>query len=284
MSHREEPGLSRHPQVLVTVLTYRRPAYLARTLDSIESHLFDPECCRVRIFVNAEDPETMAVIEARRHLFETVLTSPVNLMQGPALDALWKETGTPWVLHVEDDFPVLASGWLPDAIEWMERNPEVGQLRLQPWEDFYVMKTHVITKEECRLGPGEPVSGGAIHRIEPSIHFTFCPSLMPSRVVEAIRPFPADRVKDEAENFAQARFHATGMATAQRLPPVFAHEGRHSAFGGWGVGFGLHPTTTRLGIAWRALRLGVVKAIKAVLGPDLSGRLKRLLGIGEDRD
>lgn len=261
--------------MLVTVLTYRRPHYLARTLEALRTHVCEPEGLRVRVFVNAEDPETMAVLDRQAEILEEVHTSPVNLFQGPALTRLWTDPGTDWVLHVEDDFPVRRGGWLRPALSYLRDNPEVGQLRLFPWEVFSVQHRHSITREESVLGPVEVVQGERFALHVPGMHMSFCPSLMASATLARLLPLCKDDRMHEAERFAIRRFHETGMGTAQILDPPFVHEGRRTAEGGWGHGFGLHPTTTRLGVVVRRARLGLAAFLKRLLGPRWSQAIKR---------
>lgn len=269
------------PEVLITVLTYRRAHYLGPTLESIREHLFDPERHRLRVFVNAPDPETEAVLKQYDSMLDLVYRSQENLYQGPPLTTLWSESPAPWVLHIEDDFPVRFGGWLEPALEFLRENPDIGQLRLGHWNHPSMKRVHSITREPWDFDPPVSVDGLSFARMNPAAPLTFNPCLLSSQARASFLPLPSDRQMDEAERAAQTGFHQSGLATAQLLESPFEHVGRIKADGTWGWGFGLHPNT-RLGGAVRSLRLGSAKLAKAILPPRLTLWLKQRLGLKGD--
>ena len=255
-------------QVLITILTYRRPNYLAQTLEALERHVYTPEICRGEIFINAEDPKTRSVINRHRHLFEEVFSSPTNLHQAPALNRLWSNTSAEYILHVEDDQVATRGGWLQPALAFLHKYPNIGQLRLSPfWEAPHLARHNLITRKPIEFFPPETIEGEKFSRMREPAHLTFMVSLMKMEAIRQIVPLGIDSVRDQAENEAQQKFHAAGWGTAQIHNSPFLHIGRHSAFGGWGVGFGLHPST-RMGKFRLQLHRKAVKLAKRILGRD----------------
>lgn len=253
-------------KVLITILTCQRPHYLSKTLKALKEHVFNQGICRTRIFINEEDPETRKVVNKYRYLFEEVLSSPANLGQAPALNRLWSKTESDWILHVEDDMVATRGGWLEPALYFLDRYPRIGQLRLYPfWEIRHISRHNLITRKPIQFYSPESIEKENFSRMIEPAHFAFIPSLIRSDTLSSFLPISADSERDQAENEAQRGFWEAGWETAQILNGPFRHIGRRSVFGGWGVGFGLHPTT-RVGKLRLQLHRKAVKLAKRILG------------------
>ncbi len=236
-----------NPEVLITVLTSRRPRYLRRTLSALERNVFREDLLRTWIFVNGADPATIGVINRYRPGFDRLFLSPENLGQVPALNRLWRDLAGRRVLHVEDDMVAERGGWLESCLEFLDRNPEVGQLRLYPfWGVYHISRINLVTRRAIEFESPQKIGDEQFSLTVEPAHFAFVPSLINPAALEDIVPIEAGPLRDQAENYAQRIFHQRGWRTAQMHDAPFRHIGRRSVFGGWGVGFGLHPTT-RLG-------------------------------------
>jgi glycosyltransferase involved in cell wall biosynthesis len=253
-------------KVLITILTCQRPRYLSKTLQALKEQVFDPDLCRAKIFINGEDPATRAVVNQYRNLFEEVLSSPTNLGQAPALNRLWSNPEADWILHVEDDMVAIRGNWLKPALDFLNRYPRIGVLRLYPfWEIHHISRHNLITRKPIEFYPRESIGGENFSRMTEPAHFSFIPSLVRADALSSFLPLSADRERDQAENQAQSGFWKSGWGTAQIHNGPFRHIGRRSVFGGWGVGFGLHPTT-RVGKLRLRLHRKAVKVAKRILG------------------
>ena len=254
-------------RALITILTYRRHKYLERVLGAAERYLCEPGPCAGRIFVNAVDPDTMAVIDKHRRAFSQVETSKENLRQGPALTALWSDTGADYILHLEDDMVTTRSGWLEPCLDFLDDHPEVGQMRVYPFTAHHVTKTNPITKRPICLDEPKTYGNEKISLMKEPAHFTFIPAITRADAAADLLPLEdtlsiGDRV--DAESAARDRFHEAGWATAQLHKGPFKHIGLRSAFGGWGVGMGLH-SSSRLGQMRNWCRRRLVAAAKTIL-------------------
>lgn len=103
--NREEDGMI----VDVTLVATRRPSLLQPTLDSFDRHLL--RSVRVRtVFLNidpiwgteADDREVEQMV--RRIGADVVIRRPDRPGFGAAVKWLWSKPGTPWFLHLEDDW------------------------------------------------------------------------------------------------------------------------------------------------------------------------------------
>ncbi|MEA1927461.1 MAG: glycosyltransferase [Candidatus Auribacterota bacterium] len=255
-------------KILITILTCHRPRYLSKTLKALKGYAYDPTLCRTRIFINGDDPDTRNVVNQYPDLFDKVLSSPENLGQAPALNQLWSETEADFILHIEDDMVVTRAGWLKPALEFFARYPRIGQLRLYPfWEIHHISRHNLITKKPIEFHSPEPIGEEKFSRMIEPAHFAFIPSLFRVSALSSFLPLSADRERDQAENQAQRGFRKAGWDTAQIHNGPFRHIGRRSVFGGWGVGFGLHPTTRAGGFRLKIHRKAV-KLAKRILGRD----------------
>ena len=253
-------------KVLITILTCRRPRYLSKTLRALKEHVFDPDLCRAKIFINGEDPATRTVVNQYHNLFEEVFTSPANLGQAPALNRLWSNPEADWILHVEDDMVATRGNWLEPALRFLDRYPRIGLLRLYPfWEIQHISRHNLITRREIKFSSPESIGDESFSRMIEPAHFAFIPSLIRTEALSSFLPLSANSERDQAENEAQRGFWNAGWETAQIHNGPFRHIGRRSVFGGWGVGFGLHPTT-RVGKIRLRLHRKMVKLAKRILG------------------
>jgi hypothetical protein len=205
--------------VVLTILTGGRPAYLAETLDS--TNRVAPgllATARVIVLRQGTDPETDEVLWRWAHLFDQVhLQSQVSPI-GEAtsrLAAMAAGAGRPWWLHLEDDWQAItaAGGWLDQAKAVLTYHLDVGQVRMRHGGDP-TRDRHLLTGR-----PIEWVRQANGHLLAEEAHWTFNPSLM--RVADIPRVYPCDGEAD-----AIRRAHTAGLRrTAQLHPGVWTHIG-----------------------------------------------------------
>jgi len=204
--------------VVVTILTGRRPALLERTLASIVD--FEDDLLRTAYVVvlhNGGDQPTRPILAAHDGHLNKVLTTDDLLEVGPATSLLANAataSGLPYWLHLEDDWVATGDhpGWLDNARDILDDHDEISQVRLRR-SDEPVLKRHQVTNA--------PIVWTAHGRYwtADDAHWTNNPALM--RTWEAPLAWPA-----VGEREAQRRWHRAGQhAVAQLDPGVFVHIG-----------------------------------------------------------
>jgi hypothetical protein len=211
--------------ILVCVLSYRRPLYLARTLEAFirqNGELFGAALKMIALD-QCTSPETAAVFRAHRDCFEQVYhTSDVNLGIGWGFSQL-VELSHPqeaeYLLFLEDDW--LCQIPLRKHLESIRRLfhacPRVGALRLRTIEAAVAAVNHV-TLEQVRREPwGHDFLVG-------NYHYVFNPHLVRAEVARAMIPV-------SSEHHAQIRYNSLGLQAAQLVDRMFVHIGTQRAPG-----------------------------------------------------
>lgn len=208
--------------LVVTVLTGRRPKLLQETLDSLA--LSSPgllETCYLAVLHNGGDDETKAVTSRYRQLIDRLDTSDA-LMPIPNATAtcatMAEASGRRFWLHLEDDWRSLGvhKDWLNEAQAILDTDSKISQIRLRHHLEP-VLKKHMVT--------GEPLvwqqrSGYNLGR---SVHKTWNPALV--RTEDAMVGFPARDEKDH-----QRQWMESGRCkVAQLLPGEFVHIGEQKS-------------------------------------------------------
>jgi hypothetical protein len=208
--------------ILVCVLSYRRPAYLERTLASFTGHnraLIGGEL-RMIALDQCRSAKTAAVFQAHGDRIEKVYTSEANLGIGwgfSQLVELSHRHEAEFILFLEDDW--LCQVGLAEHLEhvqWLFRTyPDVGTLRLRTVEDPVAAVNHV-TMEPVYKEPrgGEFLVG--------NYHYVFNPHLVRAEVARSMIPVAS-------EHHAQIRYHALGLQAAQLVDRMFVHIGDRRA-------------------------------------------------------
>ena len=207
--------------VVVTLLTGRRPTLLAATLDGLRFHAPGLlESAHVIVLHNGDDgtdDQTITALELVGEHVDRRLRGDDLLPVGPAtsrLAAHVPRAGRPYWLHLEDDWRATGrhAGWLDQARALLEAEPNLAQVRLRR-SDERVLARHMVTNEPLRWA-----DHGRYHRT-PDAHWTNNPALV--RAEDAPLAWPAD-----GERAAQRRWHRSGRhAAVQLVPGEFAHLG-----------------------------------------------------------
>lgn len=205
--------------VVLTILTGGRAAYLADTLASTER-----TCpglltsASVVVLRQGTDEATSEVLWRHMAHFDQVHEQAEVRPIGAALSqlaALAAASGRRYWLHLEDDWRAITTvdGWL-DTARGALAEPKVGQVRLRHLGDD-VGHRHMITGQ-----PIEWVQHGAV--LIADAHWTFNPALM--RVADIGSVYPCD-----GELQAMRRVREAGLPlAAHACPGVWTHTGDES--------------------------------------------------------
>lgn len=201
--------------VVVVILTGRRPGVLAQTLQSLQGAAGGRlDKWDVVALVNGADEPTLA--QLRRHPWIRVEPRPGNVRPtGPAISELMEfaqASGRRYTLHLEDDWRCMhpASTWLDRAAFALSR-PNVGQVRLRS-EREKVMNINMATGRRIRWSRADD------HAYSENAHLTFNPNLMLTADLEHIYPC-------RGELDAQANFERRHLGVVQLVPGAFRHLG-----------------------------------------------------------
>lgn len=207
--------------VVVTLLTGRRPDLLAATLDGLRFNapglLETAHVVALHNGNDGSDDQTIAELELVGEHVDQWLTSADLSPVGPATSRLAAQvpaTGRAYWLHLEDDWRATKHhpGWLDRARELLTADPGLAQVRVRR-ADERVLRRHMVTSRPLRW------RDHGDHQRAPDAHWTNNPALV--RAVDAALAWPAD-----GERAAQRRWHAAGRrATAQLVPGEFKHLG-----------------------------------------------------------
>jgi hypothetical protein len=210
--------------ILVCLLSYRRPAYLERTLESFRSQNGALIGTQLRLIAldQCGSAETAAVFQAYRDCLEKVYTSEANLGIGWGFSQLVElshlyKAGL--ILFLEDDWlcQVALSKHL-EHILWLFRSaPDVGTLRLRTIEDAVATVNHVTEEPVHKERRGEDFLVG-------NYHYVFNPHLVRAEVARAMIPVAG-------EHHAQLRYYDLGLQGAQLVDRMFVHIGEQRAPG-----------------------------------------------------
>ena len=211
--------------ILVCILSYRRPLYLARTLEAFihqNGEMFG-DALRMIALDQCTSPETAAVFKAHQDCFEQVYyTSDVNLGIGWGFSQLVELSHlqeAEYLLFLEDDW--LCQVPLRKDLESIHRLfqacPRVGALRLRTVEAAVAAVNHV-TLEQVQKEPWER------DFLVGNYHYVFNPHLVRADVAQAMIPV-------SSEHHAQIRYNDLGLQAAQLLDRMFVHVGAQRAPG-----------------------------------------------------
>lgn len=202
----------------VTILTYKRPLYFNRTLQSfIEMNQSNIEKFLLIILVQGErDQETERIIDKYENKIYKVIYPGKNLGCAGGYNLLMAEAlklRLPYMVHLQDDFlsnfPL--ADYLPEIFEAMEENRDIGCIRLRSIKgkvnDYNVISRRKIkyNKEFERILIG-------------NAHFTFNPTISRSQVIRQLIP-------TSSEVDIQKKYQRLGLKTGQLLAECFTHIG-----------------------------------------------------------
>lgn len=210
--------------LVLTILTGRRPAYLKETVGSLLKQSPDvAQRAHVVLLVNGRDQATMSFVRGLDWVDELViLPGPGVLPIGDAISDLYRRALAAkrkiW-MHLEDDWRCTNSTWLEAGLRVLEAEANVGQVRLRAARER-VLSYHLVTKKpiDWQLRRGYRLG---------TAHYTFNPSLV--RVADVARVFPCSGEPD-----AMRKFLTTKRKVAQLEPGAFVHVGEESLRGSLG--------------------------------------------------
>lgn len=209
----------------VTVLTGHRPRLLQRTLGALVRQVPSLlEEAHVLVMVNGPDDATMSAVNAVEHIDDIHVHDASSVLPiGSAVSQLMRRVPADvrYVLHLEDDWECNAADWLDRAKWLLDNDARVGQIRLrrhvsasvpsQAVSRYHLVTGRIIKWTDRRAPEGWPYRTG-------NGHFTFNPSLVRRDLLGVLYPC-------EGERDAAAKFHGTGLLSAQLVPGAFRHIG-----------------------------------------------------------
>lgn len=200
--------------IVVTILTGRRPKLLKQTLESILDKC--PELLEdntVIVLNNAYDRGTNEVLKEYDFIDEVIVRKK-TVSIGRAMTILAeaaKKSGKQLWLMLEDDWQCMSSDWVKEATK-LASNNGISQVRLR-LDSEKVLTRHMIT--------GEPINWKVRSgfKISNNAHLTFNPSIIKARDIDNIFPCTGER-------HAQKNWLENGMGKVVQLTPgVFQHIG-----------------------------------------------------------
>lgn len=208
----------------VTVLTFRRPHCLARTLSSfIRLNRDGLDRFIIRVLVQGgQDEDTMSVLAANAPFLDRVIVTRENRGVSAGWTLLMQDAlalNLPYILHLEDDWVSREAlvPYLDEILDVMKGNPNIGQIRLRSILETVCVK-NPFAGEEIRwksLSPTSSISVG-------NAHLTWNPTITRARVIEKLVP-------STSEKLAAIRYQALGLKSGQLLARCFAHIGKERA-------------------------------------------------------
>jgi hypothetical protein len=205
-------------KIPVTIVTYKRPWYFERTLESfIEMNKSNLDRFLLIVLVQGDkDEETDKIINKFKRQINNVIYPGENLGVAGGYNLLMTEAlkfNQPYIVHLQDDFfsNESLSGYIPELIEIMETNQKLGFIRLRSIKDK-VNIYNVISRRKIKFASkikNTFIGNG---------HFTFNPTIARSSVIKEI--IPATSEKD-----AQQKYQQLGLKTGQLSAKCFTHIG-----------------------------------------------------------
>lgn len=208
-------------QISIGILTGRRLDLFRRTIAALQNCI--PSLLQdayVVVYLNGRDDPSDEYVRSLPFL-DDYMYVPFAVPEpiGDAVSRMARHLigKSEYHIHLEDDWLCTAANlsFLERSKDILDRWLDVGQVRLRSRSEM-VMSQHMVTHLPCkwkRQSDGTLLSG---------LHFTFNPSLMRTRDLEAI--YPAGSEIEAAKNFAR-QF----SKVAQHDPGVFFHIGEGDA-------------------------------------------------------
>lgn len=203
----------------VTVLTYRRPAYLERVLKSFfEVNREILECLSMIVLVQgSKGEETDHVINKYKEHFYHVIYSGSNIGVAAGYSRVMMEAlklKSSYIIHLEDDFlsNESLSPYLSELVGLLKKADNVGCIRLRSLKNNVLNYNMVSGKRTNYKRVTKNIAVG-------NAHFTFNPTITKSEVIEKI-------ISVTSEERAMEKYHKLGLKTGQLLAECFTHIGK----------------------------------------------------------
>lgn len=223
-------GLWRRPQqpkqkdIAITIVTYKRPNYLFRTLESFcEKNPVLRAVAPIYVLVQGTRPadtaETEIVLDEISSRWEVTIHRVFpdkNVGCGMGFTwinniALASQPG--YVIHLQDDWQSVdpVEIFLPECLDAFTKVPDLGAIRLRSFEEN-VLSYNVVTRRKIIYYPATAnvVVGNA--------HFTFNPTIIRADVLLRLLPV-------KFEFHAVKRYHRLGYRVGQLRRRCFVHIG-----------------------------------------------------------
>lgn len=201
-------------RVTVAILTYKRPDYLRRTLESFFK-LNDTDEFSLIMLAQEKEKDTEKVIDKYRDRMHHVFYSGTNLGYTGGWNFLMRKAmklGLPYVMRIENDYVSRESisDYLPELIKLMEKNGNIGYIRLKSPKQG-VCGHNFITGKELKYRKIGNIGVG-------NGHYTFNPTLTKLSVIKEISPVTN-------ENEAMRKYEKLGLEMGQLFADCFFHIG-----------------------------------------------------------
>lgn len=201
-----------YDDLVVTILTGRRPHLLERTLSSAEQ-LWDWNCVTVIPYANGGDQETISLLAnwCPDGLWGSAEWRSIGEGISKCADRAY-EFGCRYWLHLEDDWEALRNpeGWYKESCAILDSH-EADQVRLRDSSEK-VLKRHMVTGQPIRWRQEGNFQIG-------EAHLTFNPSLMLTHHIPDAFPCVGERD-------AQRKWLKAGHTkVAQHVPGIWRHIG-----------------------------------------------------------
>ena len=205
-------------KIPVTIITYNRPWYFERTLESfIEMNRSYLDRLLLIVLVQGDkDKATEKIISKYKRQINNVIYPGENIGCACGYNLLMTESlklNLPYIVHLQDDFfsNEALSDYIPELIEIMETNHKLGFIRLRSIKDK-VNDYNVISRRKIKY------TSKIKNTFIGNGHFTFNPTIARSAVIKEIIP-------TASEKDAQQKFQQLGLKTGQLYASCFSHIG-----------------------------------------------------------
>lgn len=209
--------------VPLTILTFKRPEYLDRTIGSflnLNANILDRFSIRVLV-QGGFDPDTMSVLQKYYAHIAYIDVIAQNLGVSAGWSRLMLQPvreKTRYAFHLEDDWVSVESlePYIKEVMTFMDLNRDVGQVRLRSIRSAVCIKNPFRGIQRVRWKKDGKIKKG------PAI-FTFNPAITRVEVLRAILP-----VTSEKE--ACIKYNALGLDCGQLIANCFKHIGDERAY------------------------------------------------------
>lgn len=122
-------------QITAVITSCGRMRQLARLLESYR-HFVDYPIARLIMIEDAGDARAHGAAEAAGVTAEIHL-APRRVGQLASIDRAYAMVKTPWILHLEDDYVFLRTGYVQDALAVLQADPRISMASGRAWGDRF---------------------------------------------------------------------------------------------------------------------------------------------------
>lgn len=210
-------------KVPLTILTFKRPAYLDRTIGSflnLNAKILNRFSIRVLV-QGGEDPETMSVLQKYKEHIAHIEVLALNFGVSAGWSRLMSQAAREkarYVFHLEDDWVSRESleSYIKEVMTFMDMNRDVGQVRLRSIRSKVCVKNPFRGLKRVRWEKDGNIKKG------PAI-FTFNPAITRVEVLRQILPCTSEKE-------ACIKYDALRLDCGQLTANCFQHIGAERAY------------------------------------------------------